>query len=48
MIATAESDGQISGTEAGWLQDIVNTGQSGQWDEAQKMARQLMSDQSGV
>lgn len=48
MIATAEQAGEISSKEAGWLNDIVAQGQSGQWVEAQKMARQLMSDQSDL
>ncbi len=46
MIAEAQSSEQISGREAGYLQDIVETGQAGEWEDAQAMARQLMSDQA--
>jgi len=46
MIAEAESAQEISGKEAGYLREIVSVAQDGQWEDAQAMARQLMTDQA--
>lgn len=46
MIMEAQSAQQISNKEAGYLQDIISVGQAGNWEDAQAMARQLMSDQA--
>lgn len=48
MVAEAESSQQISTTEARYLRDIIATGKSEQWAEAQAMARKLMTDQAGL
>ena len=46
MISEAESTQQISNKEFAYLQDIVGVAQDGQWEDAQAMARKLMTDQT--
>ena len=46
MITAAETAGEISSSESGWLMDIVAQAQAGRWEDAQQMARQMMRDQS--
>lgn len=48
LISEAESSGQISATEAGYLRDIVAIAKAEKWEEAQAMARQLMTDQADM
>lgn len=46
MIAESESSAEISSKEAGYLREIIATARAEDWQEAQQMARQLMSDQA--
>ena len=46
MVSEAESSHQISATEARYLRDIIATGNAEKWEDAQAMARQLMTDQA--
>jgi len=48
MVSEAESSHQISATEAGYLRDIIAVGNAEKWEDAQAMARQLMTDQSEI
>lgn len=48
MIGESAEAGEISSREFGWLSEIVDQGRTGEWLEAQKMARQLMSDQADL
>lgn len=44
-IRDAESQGDITATEAGWLRAIVAEARNERWEEAAAEARQLMTDQ---
>lgn len=44
-IAAAAESGEISSTEAGWLQAICADCRSGDWQKAQSAARRIMQDQ---
>lgn len=46
MIESAAADQQISTTEAGYLRNIILAARGESWDDAQLMARQLMTDQA--
>ncbi len=46
MVSEAESNHQISATEARYLRNIIAVGNAEKWEDAQAMARQLMSDQA--
>lgn len=47
LISSKKESGEISEKEAGWLEEIVEAGRAGDWDQAEGSARQLMKDQSG-
>lgn len=47
MIEEAEQNESIPSSEASYLHEIIATAEADQWNEAQLMARQLMSDQAG-
>lgn len=46
MISEAESADKISAKEVGYLRDIISMARDDQWDDAQAMVRQLMTDQA--
>ena len=48
MVSEAESSHQISASEARYLRDIIAIGNAEEWEDAQAMARQLMTDQADL
>ena len=48
LISEAESSEQISSTEAGYLREIIEVARAEKWEEAQAMARELMTDQADL
>lgn len=48
MIDKANDTGEISNREAGYLDEVIEHGRAGDWEEAQQQARQLMEDQIGA
>ena len=46
MIDSALHNGEISTTEAGWLNGIVKEARATKWEKAMVMSRQLLTDQS--
>ncbi|MDG2409985.1 MAG: hypothetical protein P8M53_13330 [Pirellulales bacterium] len=45
LIAVSRQDGQITEQEVEWLERIIEDARDGDWQTAQKTARQMMSDQ---
>ena len=48
FLARLESNqtaGRISARESGWLREIVEVAQGGEWQQAAAMSRQMLSDQ---
>ena len=45
QIAAAETAGELSSREAGWLLDIVDDGRNGNWKAAGESSRRIMEDQ---
>jgi len=45
MISESAAAGEMSQTEAGWLQDIVDEARAGEWKTAAGRARRMMEDQ---
>lgn len=47
LLEAAESSNSVSSKEASYLEGIITAGREGRWQEAQAMARELMTDQAG-
>lgn len=47
LLTDAVASDRVSSTEANYLAEIIAAGRKGNWEEAQAMARQLMTDQAG-
>ena len=45
LITSSKREGTITTQEADWLLEIVNDAREGNWEAAQKTARQMMRDQ---
>ena len=45
LITSSKREGTITTQEANWLREIVDDAREGNWEAAQKTARQMMSDQ---
>ena len=45
LIAASQQEGQITEQEVEWLERIIEDARNGDWQTAQKVARQMMSDQ---
>lgn len=45
LITSSKREGTITTKEADWLLEIVNDAREGNWEAAQKTARQMMRDQ---
>lgn len=45
QIAASRDAGEITGSEATWLEDIVATARGGDWEAAMLETRQMMEDQ---
>ena len=45
LITSSKREGTITTQEANWLREIVDDAREGNWEAAQKTARQMMRDQ---
>lgn len=45
QIQESQQQGELQGSEAAWLQSIIEQAREGQWKEANQAARQIMEDQ---
>lgn len=45
LVDEAVEANEITSREAGWLRDIIETARAGDWDDAEREARELMQDQ---